>query len=118
MILYCWALAPSFKDNAPTIEIPSELPSDTIVFMHSIPIWAVPMATTTKVNELQAILGQVRRNLEHYEKRLDELLRQKENGESLPSSRIQQEEESIREYQAILKDLEMQISLVKATGGS
>ncbi|MES9822493.1 MAG: hypothetical protein ABW161_14370 [Candidatus Thiodiazotropha sp.] len=76
------------------------------------------MTTATKVKELQTIMEQARRNLGHYEKRLGELLRQKENGENLPSSRIQQEEESIREYQAIIKDLELQISLAKATGGS
>ena len=75
------------------------------------------MATATKIKELQAILEQTRRNLVHYERRLDELLRQKENGKRLPSSRIQEEEDSIREYKTILQDLELKVSLAQAAEG-
>ena len=79
------------------------------------------MIKKRKTQELQSYANQARRNLVHYERRLDDLIKLKDEGKThlsrnstgKLSTMIANEEAAVSKYKEILADVEQKLNLSK-----
>ena len=83
------------------------------------------MITLKKTRELESYVIQARRNLAHYEKRLDNLIKLQHEGKTnfsrhhaeQLSNMISNEESAVSQYKGIIADVENKLMLAKADIG-